>query len=237
MRHLKHTYSSITASFIAILYSFTILISIETSKSKLSQEAWWGDFYTIASPLLSGAIVSFIFFYLVVKIPENRRAKIIKNQFKKSFDNIKRSILKDVISASINGGRYDLQIDHDTVENLMTVWGFEATFKGGERGHEGFYAFRNHMSGDALEYRDILIDLHMLSREIDFLLNNIEMHNEDLFIFFKKLQRYLTRVEKIGPGYNEEKELSNLIWDLYGQFCFIEGNLGYNRIQRAVNEL
>ncbi len=214
-----------------------LVISIEISKSELSKESWWGDFYAIAISLLSGALISFLFYYLVVKIPENRRVKIIKNQFKRSFKDIKRSVLRDVISASINGGRHDLQIDHDTVESLMTVSGFEDAFKGGREGHEGFYAFRNHMSGDALEYRDILIDLHMLSAEIDFLLHNIEIENEEIFGFFKRLQRYLIRVEKIGPGYDEEKELSSLIWDLYGQFCFIEGNLGYNRIQKAVNEL
>ena len=44
----------------------------------------------------------------------------------------------------------------------MTIDGFRTTFDGGKSDHEGFYAFRNHISGGVPEFRSIIVNLHFL---------------------------------------------------------------------------
>ena len=68
---------------------------------------WWPDFFAVASNLLLGALVSFLFYYLVVFIPERQKRCIIKANLKTVYRNVKEDILWEIIQASIKGGRKD----------------------------------------------------------------------------------------------------------------------------------
>lgn len=199
--------------------------------------SWWNTFYDIASPLLGSAIVSFFIYFIVVFIPAQKNKRIIKHALGKTYEDVKHNIITNVVSASVKGGRHDLDQRSDLLEHLKTVQGFKETFSGGTAGHEGFYAFRNYMSSDVPEYRNIIIELRVLSEELNFVMHNYEFKDPKYFEFFKRLRAYLIRLELRGAGYEEEKYLSSLIWEMCGGFNIIAGFRDYDIVEEMIKEM
>ena len=56
----------------------------------------------------------------------------------------------------------------------MDVENFKAAFAQGSEANEGFYAFENQMSDETPEFREIVLNLQMLSKQIEFVLHNYE---------------------------------------------------------------
>ena len=81
---------------------------------------WWPDAFAVATNLLAGGIVSFLFFYLVVHYPEQRKKAVIKRNLLGMYHCIKQDMLWNVVFASIKGGRHDLTTDADQIDKLDT---------------------------------------------------------------------------------------------------------------------
>ena len=230
--------------FTSILFWFTInvllialVVTVHFGCNFTNLIFWWSDFYTIVMSLLIGGIVSFLFYFLVIFIPESRKKKIIKNNLIKFYRDAKENILYQIVFASKRGGRDDLNADSQTIEGLMTVEGFKATFEGGRESHEGYYAASNIIQEGGIEYREIILNLHLLSRQIEYVLHNYSMADQELFDFFKRLEKLLIRLEKIGPGYDEEKQLSGFIWTIFAGFNFIDGFIGYDIVENMIKKI
>lgn len=231
------TFSDIRIWFLIVLVAYLALVSHNAFGIRCTQQGWWNEFYSISSQFLIGALISFLFYFLVVYIPERRRRRIIKQNLRKLYADVKHDILYQVIFASQKGGRTDLSADSETVERLLTVDGFKAAFDSGSEGHEGFYAFRNYIGDDVHEYRQIILNLQILAKQIDYILHNYPLTDEKLFNFFKRLDAFLFRLEKIGPGYDEEKVLSGFIREIFGGFSLIEGYRGYDIIEKMIEDI
>jgi hypothetical protein len=72
----------------------------------------------------------------------------------------------------MKGGRSDLVGDPDFIEELMSTEKFKAVFSEGRQADEGFYAFENQMSYDTPEFREIVLGLSLLAKQIEFVLHN-----------------------------------------------------------------
>ena len=195
------------------------------------------NFTTYQPHFLIGGLISFLFYFLVIYIPEQKKRRIIKVNLRRLYADIKHDLLYQVIFASQKGGREDLSADSETVERLLTVDGFNAAFRGGSGAHEGFYAFCNYISSDVHEYREIIRNLQVLSKQIDYILHNYPLTDEKMFNFFKRLDVFLFRLEKIGLGYDEEKVLSGFIREIFGGFSLVEGYRGYDIIEKMIEDI
>ena len=158
--------SNIWPWFLLIFIAYFALISYDLLDMHYAQLDWWDQLYNISSTFLIGGLISFLFYFLVVYIPEQKKRRIIRTNLRKLYADIKHDILYQVILASEKGGRTDLSADSETVARLLTVDGFKAAFKDGREGQEGFYAFRNYIGYDVPEYREIVINLQLLSKQI-----------------------------------------------------------------------
>lgn len=218
----------------ALLLLALLIVDFWTDVQKLQ---WWADAFAVSSNLLAGGIVSFLFYYLVVHYPDQRKKKVIKNNLSRMYRNIKHDILWQIIFASVKGGRHDLSTDLDTVDRLMKPNEFKVAFEGGREADEGFYAFENQMSHDTPEFREIVLNLQMLSKQIEFVLHNYNIEDQALFDFFKRLELLLLKLQRSEPGYDESKGLCRFIWEIYAGWDFIEGNRGYDIIERMIAEI
>jgi hypothetical protein len=97
----------------------------------LKEKWWWSDLFGILASILSGGIISFLFYFLIVLIPERRKKPIIKNNLQRMYRNIKKHILWQVIFASIRGGRADLNTSPDLIDELMDTIAFKSVFEHG----------------------------------------------------------------------------------------------------------
>jgi hypothetical protein len=198
---------------------------------------WWPDVFAIATNLLAGGLVSFLFYYLVVYLPEARKKSIIKANLQKMYKNIKMDILWAIVQASIKGGRHDLTSSFEFVESLVSPAAFKKAFEGGREGNEGFYAFANQMSDETPEFRQIVHGLTMLSKQIEFALHNYSVEDQEDFDFFKRLELLLTSLQANGSGYDESKPLCQFIWEVYAGWNWIEGDIGHDPIQKMISSL
>ncbi|MBC8339941.1 MAG: hypothetical protein H8E39_14770 [Alphaproteobacteria bacterium] len=230
-------FSNILFWFSFVLIAYFLLAAYDLLDFRYTQREWWDEIYNISSGLLGGALISFLFYFLVVFIPEQKKRHIIKTNLRKMYANVKRDILYQVIFASQKGGRADLSADSETVERLLMVDGFKNAFMSGREGDEGFYAFRNYIGDDVPEYREIILNLEVLSKQIDFVLHNYPITDVKVFDFFKRLEVFLMRLTKIGPGYEEEKVLSNFIWEIFGGWDWVEGDRGYDIIEKMIEDI
>lgn len=202
-----------------------------------SKPSWWVDAFAVAVNIVAGGLVSFFFYWLVVYGPERRRRAVIKENLRRMYRNIKRGILYQVIFASIKGGRHDLQADTDTIGKLMTPEGFKAAFDGGQEANEGFYAFANQMTEETIEYRQIILELEMLAKQIEFVLHSYTLDDERVFGFFKRLELMLLTLQRSQPGYDESKSLCRFIDEMFTGFNFFEGDRGYDIIEKMIADI
>jgi hypothetical protein len=230
-------FSKVWFWFLVVFVGYLVLAGHDFFNLRLTHEDWWNKFYAISSAFLVGGLVSFLFYFLVVFVPEWKKRRVIKSNLKAVYADIKRDILLQIIFASRKGGRTDLSADSETVNRLLTIDGFKSAFQKGREADEGFYAFQNYMSDDVPEYREILLSLHVLSRQIDFVLHNYPILDSRIFSFFKRLEMLLVRLEKLGPGYEEEKQLSKFIWEIFAGFNIIKGNVGYDIIEKMIDDI
>lgn len=205
--------------------------------SSLEKPSWWEECHSLAMNLLTGGLVSFFFYWLVVYVPEQRKRKVIKRNLLKMYERVKRDILLEVIFASKKGGRHDLSADSETIQKLMTVEGFKDTFQDGREGDEGFYAFQNQMSDDTPEFHEIIGSLEVLAKQIEFVLHNYTMNDEGLFDFFKRLEVMLISLGRSTPGYDESKPLCGFIYQMFSGWSPLEGYLGYDPIDRMISDI
>ncbi len=114
---------------------------------------WWADTFAVATNLLAGSLVSFLFYFLVVHLPEARKKATIKANLQKLYRGIKEDILLQVVFASIKGGRRDISTDTETLQKLMTPEGFKEAFRDG-READGLPNKKRRPFGRRLRYRD-----------------------------------------------------------------------------------
>ena len=203
----------------------------------LSSIKWWPDIFAIATNLLAGGLVSFLFYYLVVYLPEARKKAIIKRNLQKTYRGIKLDMLWAIVQASIKGGRRDLNPSFEFVESLVSPTVFKQAFEGGSESDDGFYAFENQMSDETPEFRQIVQGLTMLSQQVDFVLHNYNIENQEVFDFFKRLELLLMSLRADGAGYDESKPLSRFIWEVYAGWNSIDGDIGHDPIQKMIGGL
>lgn len=233
----KNAVCSVPSWFGLNMLLFAGLMCTHFSNLFQPRPAWWADAFAVAINIVAGGLVSFFFYWLVVYVPEERKRRIIRNNLRQMYQNIKRDILYQVVSASMKGGRRDLHADTETIDRLMTVEGFKAMFEGGREADEGFYAFENQMSDDTPEFRQILLNLGLLAKQVEFVLHNYTMDDDRLFDFFKRLEVMLLALRQSSPGYDESKPLCRFVFEMFSGWNFIEGYRGYDFIEKMIADI
>jgi hypothetical protein len=229
---------SIRFWFIVNMLAIALLLAVHFAFGPTLKEFWWWtDLFGVLAGILIGGIISFLFYFLVVFVPERRKRLIIKSNLRKVYRNIKRDILWQIVFASIQGGRSDLTTSVEQVDKLMGIEAFKAAFAHGREATEGFYAFENQMSQDTYEFRQIILNLQILSKQIDYVLHNYPIQDQNVFDFFKRLEAFLMRIQHLTPGYDESKALCQFIWEIFAGFNFVEGDRGYDIIEKMIHDI
>lgn len=229
--------TSVTFWFVLNALAAATVVGFHFLVASESQVTWWPDTFSILLNLLSGGLISFLFYFLVVVLPERRKKEMIKRNLKKVYIGIKEDLLWQIIFASQKGGRRDLVASSETIERLLDIEGFRNAFQGGREGDEGWYAFCNHMSEDNSELEAILLTLRILRKQIEYILYNFEIDDSDSFDAMKRIESYLVHLETTKAGYDEPKALCGFLYSLFSGWNIIEGYRDYDHIQKTIEEL
>lgn len=241
--HLRNHASRIIlfVSSLTFLFIINIILLLALSFLQFSgymvRFPWWEDAYAIASNILISCFVSFVFFFLLVYVPESRRRKMLRQNALSVYRSVKRDILRNVLAASIKGGRKDLSSSEDVLDKLMHPHEFRERFEKGSLGDEGFYAFANQMSDETYEFIEIVNQLKVLSHHLNFLMHNFPFRDERLFGYVTRLEQLLLRIQTSGAGYDESKPLCRYIYQVYAGWDWVSGYTGYDPVEKSLRDL
>ena len=234
----QRLFSSVLFWFVLTLVLFALTAGSEYLGICLATRAWWDGFYGLSTPFLTGGLVSFFFYFLVVLVPERRKRKAIKNDFRKFYGALKEDIAVQIIFASQRGGRKGLHVDGHTEKRLLTVDGFRKVFDGGREADEGFYAFSNGLDEGGGEFQEIVWLLKMLAKEIDYVLHNYTIADVTTRKYFKRLEvRLLGFGELKVDDYDDKKVLCRFIRDIFAGFTHATGARGYDKVKKMIEKL
>ena len=190
--------------------------------------------FNAALSIGTSGLVAFIFYYVVNERLERRKRELVRQGVLRTYQDAKRNIALAIIDASRNGGRDDLSANAETIDKVLTIAGFKELFEGGREAHEGFYAFQNQMSDRTPEYDEIVFNLKVMGRAFERLVDTNHFDDARSYDFFVRLDAMLRRIEQNGPGYDESKLLCRFMWEIFSGWNSIQGELGHDPIERAI---
>ena len=187
--------------------------------------------------LLSNVIASFILYFLVVYLPAGRKRAILRASCKKMYLSTKKEILFDILSGSRKGGRKDIQITDGLEDALMEPAAFAKFFRDGREADEGFHAFSNYIQGDEQAFRSIIFKLKLVARQLEFVLNNVDFDDDETFQKLKWLEEFLFALDDLHADYDNVKSLNRAIWPIFSGWSNVDGYLGFDLIEKAIDEI
>ncbi len=172
--------------------------------------------YQLSMEVVLGLLVSYIFYFMNVYLPENRRRDIIKNNFKKQYSFFKENIIGLLVSASGN------MVNANVTDDLKNIEKFREFFKAQEGGLERWDKVANKLELDDCLLKEILIEMEIIMNETEFILNNILIDDDEVFIFLKRLSTNVYRLRYIDRNFNGIKYLMGFLWDVFAGWSFAD---------------
>jgi hypothetical protein len=93
------------------------------------------------------------------------------------------------------------------------------------------------MSDDTPEFRELVLNLELLSKQIEFGLHSYTIEDQKLFGFFKRMEVLLLKLRRVGPGYDESKGLCRFIYEIYAGWDMVHGDRSYDIIEKTIAEI
>lgn len=229
-RRARGGFSSVLFWFLATLASYGAIVALTVPTGQF-------DWATEGRALLTNTLASFLLYYLVVYLPERRRRRALRLACRKMYHRLKEQILFDILQGSQKGGRTDIQVHYELVQKLMDCTEFKKFFEDGDEADEGFYAFRNHIQNDERDFRSIIFKLQLIARQLEFILHTVDIRDQEHLETLKRLEQWLLSLDELHAGYDEEKILDSAIWAIFAGWSQVDGYLGYDPIERAIDKI
>ena len=77
------------------------------------------ELFALLDNLLIGILVSFVFYFLIVHVPEQQRRKRLRESFLRYYLSIKEALIWQIVFASRAAGRLDLDTRQEQIDKLM----------------------------------------------------------------------------------------------------------------------
>lgn len=171
----------------------------------------------VAATLASGFVVSAVFYFMVVWLPERRRRHLIHKNFQEHFRRFKLNCIQLFLMSS-NSQQYHPH------EMLLDQAEFRRYFKISVLpDQDRWHMVLNSMQSNSYILRELLHELEVLRGEIHFVLNNIDIHDEDAFDFLKRLGHSILRLRDIQPEYDDVEYIGDFLWSIFTGWSVIDG--------------
>lgn len=196
-------------ALLLVVAATSLIVSIAT----ISSNGGAGYVHTLST----GFLLSAVFFFLVVDLPDRKRRQIITRNFVEQYDQIRLSLIEIFLVLS-NSQQYE------NCENLLDKNEFKRYFKGAnENGEDRWSAIANGLQEKEYYLREVIFELRMLNDEIRFIRNALPIHDTELFEFLNRLSQAISRVELTQPEYDEIKGFCRFLWQLFTGYSFVDG--------------
>jgi hypothetical protein len=196
---LKYVPYIIPVILFTIFYFYTL--------SKLS------NYWELANGIAQDVLITMLFFYLFVYIPERRKIERIKKNLQRVFKDFKLHLLRIILHA----GNFEYT---DKIEHLLQPAEFKRFFDDKRWAAVGEGLKKNPQLVDV-----ILDNIALLREEMLFALNNADIANDEVYYFFKRSTESLDKFPTLDHTADDVQSLMDFMWTLFTGFDWINGYL------------
>lgn len=215
IKHLKNLRTSINNSIGLIAVVFVATMGLFYSLYIYDANNVWAALLFTAS---TSILTAYIFYVVVVYLPDRKRKKAIKTSFKYHFSDFKRIAIGMFIGAV--EGAYS----EEDVEPLFDIKKFKEYFK--EQVGEGqtrWDVVATKIDNDETFRDDLLVEMEILRSEILFVLNNVYIDDENVYSFLKDFSTIIYRNREISYDDREAKALCQMLWQMFSGWSWNKG--------------
>lgn len=184
----------------------------------------------LAYDLSVGYIVSYIFFVLVVAIPEKRASQRTARLLSKHFRGFKITCTEIYLTAI--GDSWESELP----EQLLRPERFRDYFT--ERFSEDqtrWHAVHNGLYDYGVP--ELILECELLAREIEYTLTKLDIEDEDVASFLRRLSRSLLRLRNSQPTYDDVKRLLNFLYPIHSHWSWLDGYVGRDPVGEMIARL
>lgn len=189
-----------------------------------------GAWNKIAYDLAVGAIVTLVFYWLVVRLPERQK----RMRLRKSLAAQYRIFKEDCIATMLGtvGASYSI----DFLKTLLDRKEFKAYFSEKvSSSQDRWDRFFNEL--DDYGVRDLIKQMAMLRDEIAFVLNNVDIPGEAPFAFLKRFDRAIYLKIDSTSKYEDKEVLLKFLWEVFAGWSFATGYQERDIIQDMIDAI
>ncbi|MCQ6261285.1 hypothetical protein MLD55_05010 [Alcanivorax sp. MM125-6] len=175
------------------------------------------DYMSIIHSVCVGFVLSAIFYFLVVFLPESRRKKMICSAFAVQYNQFRSNCIGTFLILS-NSQEYQQR------ENLLDKSEFQRYFKNNNAsGKNRWDEVENGIQGNEFYLREIVYELRMFNEEIKSIRNAVYLGDYEVFNFLNRFSQAIHRYELTQPEYDDIKSFCGFLWSVFTGWNFVDG--------------
>lgn len=172
---------------------------------------------SMINSLSVGFVVSSIFYFLVVYMPEYKRRKMLHESLKSQYLRFKISCIDTFLIISNSQ-------EHSDKEELLNLTEFRRYFKKeNKNGENRWGAVANSLQDSEYYLREVIYYLQMLNEEIGYTRNSINLNDPEVFEFLNRLSQLIARMESTEREYDDIKSLCGFLWSIFTGWDWAKG--------------
>lgn len=164
-----------------------------------------------------GFVVSSMFYFLVIYMPEHKRRSIVRESLKNQYMQFKMSCIDTFLIIS------DSQ-EYSNREELLNLSEFRRYFKEeNKNGENRWGAVANSLQGNEYYLKEVIYYLQMLNEEIRYIRNTVHLNDVEVFDFLNRLSQLIVRMESTEREYDDIKSLCRFLWSIFTGWDWAKG--------------
>ena len=175
-------------------------------------------------------MVSWLFYYLVVRLPDYQRRQRLKRGLELHYRAFRLNCIEIMLAVADRG------YTGGQPEALLNPAEFRKYFKqkvtpSKERWHE----FMNNLNEFYLVRLQTLME--QLRDELMFVLNNTDIPKDEPLEYLKRLSAAMYSMKSVTIGYDEIKPLAGFLWEVFAGWDWIEGYGKEDIVKKMIDEI
>jgi len=220
---------------IVVIFSIIIILI-----SKIFYQKY--DLTNLLYDISISIISAFIFYIFQVYIPQKNRNNIIINNFKERYKIFKQDSIEIFLSLyqEYSKDKIDQIEKNNLKDKLLEAKNFKDFFKQNSK-----IPKQNKWDSvcNAINYNNkynidrFLFLTEIFKNDVDFLINNSEIHNKEVFNFLRRLSDAIYDLKNINYNDDIAKQLEVFVWPFFSGWNFVDGYKDENPIDQMINKI
>ena len=185
-----------------------------------------------------GIVVSTIFYFIVVWVPAWRHKRRIHLRLQKAYDTFRSECIAEFLDAS-QPQSYPRQARKALLQQEEFRRYFKIIINSDDNQTRWQVVLDKLHDSDLGTLQDILHRLEVLREEILYVLNHIDVHDEEVFVFFNRLSQnalYLKDVNRTPNSYQIDNT-GGFLWEIFTGWSIEEGYRKYDIVQSMIDRI